>query len=329
MLAALRVCTLEFFSIFQKGSMALFNKRSTLQVIALVLIVIGANTFAESKKGYQIPNTEVHIIPSKPAKRPYQVWVDFPESYAKSNKKFPVVFVTDPQYAFTLAHGVRHLLGRRGQNIEDFILVGLSMPQGEDIAAGRSRDYTPTNPLPKDKSKRDPKTYAADQYGQAETYRNYIESEVLPFIAKNYRADMQRKVLIGHSYGSLFAAYTLLTKPSLFETYILGSPSFWFDRHVIFKIEEQYAKNHQDLKARVMMFAGSYETTGSGERYYKDTDLTGDVLKFEKQLKARKYPGLEIGAKILADEDHFTVFSNLLGRGLLWALPGFGPYTSG
>lgn len=309
--------------------MVQFGRRKALQALVLALMGINATAFAQSKNGYQIPNTEVHIIPSQPAKRQYQVWVDLPEAYTKSNKKFPVVFVTDPQYAFTLTHGVRHLIGRRGQNIEDFILVGLSMPQGADIAAGRSRDYTPTNPLAKDKSKRDPKTYAADQYGEAEIYRNYVEYEVLPFIAKNYRADMQRKVLIGHSYGSLFAAFTLLTKPGLFENYILGSPSFWFDRHVIFKFEEQYAKSHQDLKARVMMFAGSYETIGNGERYYKETDLTGDVLRFEKQLKARNYPSLEIGAKILADEDHLTVFGNVLGRGLLWALPGFGPYTNG
>ena len=29
----------------------------------------------------------------------YQVWIDLPASYATSDRKFPVVFVTDPQYA--------------------------------------------------------------------------------------------------------------------------------------------------------------------------------------------------------------------------------------
>lgn len=284
---------------------------------------------ANSSIPYQIPNTQIHVLTSKTSSRPYQIWVDLPDSYTKNDKKLPVVFVTDPQYAFTLVHGVRHLVGRRGQNIEDFILVGLSMPAGVDIASARSRDYTPSNPLPKDKRNRDPNNYSADVYGEAEEYRNYIENQVFPFLAKNFRADMERKVLIGHSYGSLFGAYTLLTKPELFETYILGSPSFWFDHHSILKFEEQYAKTHRDLKARVMMFAGSFETTGNGERYYKETDLTGDVLRFENLLKTRNYPSLFISSKILSDEDHFTVFPSLLSRGLIWALPGFGPYTSG
>lgn len=296
---------------------------------ALIVCLFSVHSVALASDGYQIPNTEVHVLPSKASKRAYQVWIDLPDAYAKSKKNFPVVFVTDPQYAFTLTHGVRHLLGRRGQNIEDFILVGLSMPQGEDIAMGRSRDYTPTNPLLRDKDKRDSNTYGAPTYGDAETYRNYLESEVFPFIAKHYRADMQRKVLVGHSYGALFASYTLFTKPSLFQTYILGSPSFWFDQHSILQIEAQYAKQHTDLKARVIMFAGSFETKGKGDRYYKDTDLTGDMLRLQKRLKSRHYPSLEVEAKVLADEDHFTVFPNLLGRGLLWALPGFGPYISG
>lgn len=203
------------------------------------------------------------------------------------------------------------------------------MPVGVDIVSARARDHTPTNPLPKDKRDRDPNNYSADVYGEAEVYRNYIETEVFPFIAKTYRANMERKVLIGHSYGSLFGTYTLLTKPEMFESYILGSPSFWFDKQSILKFEEQYAKSHSDLKARVLMFAGSFETTGEGQRYYKEIDLAGDVIRFEKRLKSRNYPNLFIDSKILRDEDHYTAFPSLLSRGLLWALPGFWPYTSG
>lgn len=279
--------------------------------------------------GYVIPNSEVHTLSSPATERPYQVWVSLPANYNQTGKKYPVVFVTDPQYSFSLVHGVRHLVGRRGQNIEDFVLVGLAMPPGADIGAGRSRDYTPSDPLPKDRSLRDPNNYSYDQYGEAEIYRRYVDETVFPFIERNYRVDMRRKVFIGHSYGGLFGACMLLTKPSMFERYILGSPSFWFDKHKIFELEARYASSHRDLHARVMMFAGSFETQGEGERYYKETDLVGDMQRFANLLQNRKYPNLEISAKVMHDEDHYTVFAVMLSRGLLWALPGFGPYTSG
>lgn len=133
----------------------------------------------------------------------------------------------------------------------------------------------------------------------------------------------------GHSLGGLFGSFILLTKPGMFQSYILGSPSLWFDGREIFKYEESYARNHTDLRARVMMFAGMYETPGPGQRYYKTTDLIGDMHALERKLKARRYPGLSIRSEVIADEDHLTVFPILISRGLLWALPGTGPYVSG
>jgi predicted alpha/beta superfamily hydrolase len=293
----------------------------------LALVCTSAWSASAPTTAYQIPNTVVHELPSKTSQRSYQVWVDLPASYATSDKKYPVVFVTDPQYAFTLVHGIRHLLGRSGQNIEDFILVGLAHAQGEDAFTSRSRDYTPTNPLKN--PKRDPDTYGASEYGGAAAYRDYVESEVFRLIATQYRADMGRKVLIGHSYGALFGAYTLLTKPQMFQSYILGSPSLWFDQRVIQTLEQQYAQDHKDLNARVMLFAGGFETIRPGPRYYKKTDLVKDTRQFEATLKRRHYPSLQIGSQIVEGEDHFTVYPTLVGRGLLWALPGFGPYISG
>jgi len=136
-------------------------------------------------------------------------------------------------------------------------------------------------------------------------------------------------VLIGHSYGGLFGAFVLVTKPTLFSKYILGSPSLWFNKDEILRFENLYATNHDDLEARVAMFAGEYETLGSTQRHFKTTDLIGKMQSFEKILKNRNYVSLEISSTVLQDEDHYTVFPNLVSRGLLWALPGYGPYTSG
>ena len=40
---------------------------------------------------------------------------------------------------------------------------------------------------------------------------------------------MNRKVLVGHSYGALFGFHVLFTRPEMFSGYVFGSPSLWFD----------------------------------------------------------------------------------------------------
>jgi predicted alpha/beta superfamily hydrolase len=281
----------------------------------------------EQPRALELPNTAVYELPANGSGRRYQVWVDVPASYADSTKQYPVVFVTDAGYAFPLVRSIRNLLGRRGRNIEDFILVGLPPEQGLTSKESRSRDYTPSNPLLNPAFNRN--DYSAAHYGEAAAYRDYIEQQVFPLVAKHYRADMSRKVFAGHSFGGLFGSYVLLTRPTMFQSYILGSPSLWFDKRDILKHEEAYARTHADLPARVMMYTGMYETIKPGPRYFKDGDLVGDMQAFERKLKARHYPNLAVGSQVIADEDHLTVFPSLVSRGLLWALPGYGPYISG
>lgn len=272
------------------------------------------------------PTSAVHELPSTSGRR-YQLWVDLPASYAASDKPLPVVFVTDPNFSFAVTRTIRNFTGQRGRNIEDFILVGLTHDPGVAPLASRSRDYTPTNPLPGKAD--DSNDYSSPAYGEAEAYRNYVETKVFPLIARTYRADMSRKTFLGHSYGSLFGLYAMFTRPGMFENYILGSPSLWFDRKVMYRFEGEYAAAHRDLKARVVMVAGSYETPGPTSRHYKDNDLVGEMQRFEARLKSRHYPSLNIRSEVAEGEDHFTVFHDVATRGLISLLPGKGPYSSG
>ena len=274
----------------------------------------------------ELANTTAHELPDPATGRVYPLWVDVPASYAGADKPLPVVFVTDATYSFPLVRSIRNLLGQRGRNIEDFVLVGLPPQAGLSSKESRSRDYTHSDPLRKPTDSGD---YSAPRYGEAAAYRDYIERTVFPFVASNYRVDMSRKVFVGHSYGGLFGSYVLLTKPAMFRHYILGSPSLWFDGHSLLQVEAAYAATHQDLPADVMMYAGSFETVRPGPRFYKDTELVGDMQAFERRLRSRGYPSLRVGSTVIADEDHLTVFPTLVSRGLLHALPGTGPYISG
>jgi hypothetical protein len=58
----------------------------------------------------------------------------------------------------------------------------------------------------------------------------------LPF-KTNYRTQPFR-IITGHSFGALFAAYALLNQPELFNAYLCISTSFWFDDNVLTRRSE-------------------------------------------------------------------------------------------
>jgi predicted alpha/beta superfamily hydrolase len=270
---------------------------------------------------YVLEGTEVRGIRSTRLNRDYELYVSLPASYASTNRRYPVVFATDANYAFPVIRSIAKRVGNGGKDIEEFILVGLSYAKGDTPEFSRRRDYTPTATA--DKSPVSDMPGRAPVFGEAEAYRQHIATEVFPFVAALYRADMSRRVLVGHSYGSLLGVHVLLTEPTMFEQYVLGSPSLWFNRRVMFEREREYAATHRDLKARVFIATGAYETVkpaSSNPRYNDTVDMVGDVAAFGKALKSRRYPGLHLHTQVIADEDHLTVAPAVYTRGLVWAL---------
>lgn len=273
--------------------------------------------------GYVLSNTEVRDIASATLHRDYQLFISLPPSYQEQpTRRFPVVFVTDANYAFPLIRSIAARVGDHGDGLEDFVLVGLSYAKGDTPAYSRARDYTPTPHGGKDAKSDMPGR--APIYGEAEAYRQFIANEVFPFVAKNYRVDMTHKTFSGHSYGGLLGVHMLLTEPSMFERYIISSPSLWFDDKVMLARERDYAQTHADMPADVFLVIGGYETlnpASKDKRYNHSKDMVRDLQTFETQLKSRRYPGLHVESHVVADEDHLTVYPDSITHGLMWALP--------
>ncbi|MFC5743120.1 alpha/beta hydrolase [Dyella tabacisoli] len=280
---------------------------------------------APASTGYVLKNTEVRDIASATLHRDYQVFVSLPPSYEEQpTRRFPVVFVTDANYAFPLIRSIATRVGDHGSGLEEFVLVGLSYAKDETPTYSRQRDYTPTPNGPTSKDAVSDMPGRSPVYGEAEAYRKFIADEVFPFVAKNYRVDMHRKIFSGHSYGGLLGVQMLLTEPTMFERYIISSPSLWFDNKVMLARERDYAAAHKDMPADVLMMTGGYETinpASKDKRYNHTRDMVRDMQTFEAQLKSRHYPGLHIESQTIADEDHLTVYPDAITHGLLWALP--------
>lgn len=307
--------------------------RHTIAVAMLVLLLAGCDAPIQAQRNsslpgnqpeqrgeglpYELAGTSVYAVPDPRSGRTYQVFVDLPRSYHQNpERKFPVVYVTDADYAFPVVRSITRRLNVDRPRVEEFVLIGLSYARGQSPAESRRRDYTPTAAGSEDST--------PDQvHGQGAAYRDYIKTQVMPFVEKHFRTDSDRKYFIGHSYGGLLGAQILFTQPDMFSGYVLGSPSFWYDQRHIFKLEEGFGNTHTNLSAKVYLYIGEYEARRKGDkRYYQDFfDMVLDNKAFTAALENRRYPDLMLKSEILNDEDHLTVAPRGFTKGLLYLLP--------
>ena len=258
---------------------------------------------------FAVPGSKVHTLPASAQGRVYQIYVKTPFGYdapENAGRTWPVIYLNDGPYTFQVASGVTHL-PYRFNRLQQAILVGISYAQGDDGMVSRRRDMTPW---------RDPGLPSAS--GGAPQYLAFIKGQVLPFVESRYRADPRRRTLAGQSYGGLFGAWVAVTEPELFDSYILTSPSLWYDDHQMFKAEAAYAIRHKDLKARIYLATGELERPRPGG---DAEDMVADQRAFAKALRSRGYPGLKIRDEVTAGTVHETTFPVGLVHGLEWRFP--------
>jgi predicted alpha/beta superfamily hydrolase len=144
------------------------------------------------------------------------------------------------------------------------IVVGIA-------SVDRQRDFTFPTTL-KEQKTRFPTT------GHSDKFISFIEKELQPYIQSKYRTNAD-KTIIGQSLGGLLATEVLLKKPTLFNKYIIISPSLWWDNGSLL---------HQP-------------STLFTEKYQQPTDIYIGVGK--EGLTPTKIPRvMEVDANILADK---------------------------
>ncbi|MFP8844264.1 alpha/beta hydrolase [Shewanella baltica] len=150
--------------------------------------------------------------------------------------------------------------------------------------------------------------------GEALNYLTFIESEVIPFVETHYRATPDHRTLAGQSLGGSFGVLTLLTKPQLFENYILTSPSLWIHDSYLFELEKQFAAKNTELKAKIYFATGAMETPANGSK----NDMVGLQNAFVAKLRSRNYSSLEVKDDIIEGAYHETTFPIGFTKGALW-----------
>lgn len=187
-------------------------------VVAFVATIFSAAAAAEA---VSLPRTSTHFIESKANGVEYKLYVSIPRSYEQSKERYSVIYLLDADYSFAIARNVvEHLADR--DHLRWAIVVGIAYAGPDRYRANRTRDYTP---------RFSPKGGYGPEYqkqsGGGPKFLKFLKEELIPFVDRSWRTTSEQ-VLVGHSYGGLFAAWTLLNAPRSFAGYIIVSPSLWY-----------------------------------------------------------------------------------------------------
>ncbi len=218
-----------------------------------------------------------------------------PKNYENSQKTYPVMYVLDSYYKFDKAVGTLQSLVLN-ELIPDMIIIGIRNTR-------RNRDLTPgTEILDEGSKKRLPNAGGADRF----TY--FLEKELIPYVNKNYRT-APYKILVGHSLGGLFNAYTFFKNPELFEAYLTISPSLWYENKIFEKELDEVLKDHEDISSKFYMSIANEGGTMLGNTYI----LAG---KFKSYIHQHKNVDLKFMFDPMFDYTHGTVSYPSIYNGL-------------
>jgi len=242
----------------------------------------------------------------------YEVRVGLPRSYGDTARRFPIVYVLDGNALFGLATDLSRLLSLNPA-FPETIVVGIAYPRAGRGAVLRRRlaDFTPTN-VPQEDTLHGAHTLPpGDRSGNAPVFTQVLLREILPLVERRFRADSTRRMLWGYSLGGLFALGVLLEHPGVFRSYLVSSPSLWWDRRWIFGREAELARRTGELPARLFLSAGTLEQAADPW-----AEMATNLELLQKTLAGRGYRGLEVSAALLADETHLSVPAASFSRGI-------------
>jgi len=110
-------------------------------------------------------------------------------------------------------------------------------------------------------------------------------------------------MLIGQSLGGLLATEILLKRPTLFDSYIIISPSLWWDNGSLFNLSSSILEENYAQPTSVYIAVGKEGLTPGAIPRVMEVDAN---LLAEK-LKSGKNKNLNVYFDYLPEEDHATI----------------------
>lgn len=255
-------------------------------------------------------------------------WVSLPSDYDSTNT-YPVMYVLDAEWRFSLTNALEKDLSRDGK-IPPHIVVGITHPN-------RRLDMTFSTSKVKYDGKLDTTSFNSQNSGNGPDFLKFIEDELLEEVNLRYSTS-GFNVLIGHSLGGYFCSYILPIQKS-FKSLQIYDPSIWYSegeaiQHLdsnlsqnsgctIFlssssNFENQFAYHHKKIEELNESF-NRFPAIHNEYKYYEDESHNSIYLHSFLDGMSMLYNGYEMkmGAwqtniSVAIIEEHYKQFSKTI-----------------
>ncbi len=269
-----------------------------IRTFPFILTFFTTLTFAQTNPSKQTDNSKPFVlgvieeIQSTQLGEKRTINIYLPEGYNQDDTtKYPVIYLLDGGADEDFIHvvGIVQFNNFSWINrIPKSIVVGIANTD-------RKKDFTYPTTIEADK-KRYPTT------GHSDKFIAFLEKELQPFIEKKYRATSSG-TLIGESLGGLLATEILLKKPTLFNKYMIISPSLWWDNGSLLNQSSEILQEGFSQKTDVYIGVGKEGLTPGDIPRVMEVDAN---LLAEK-LKSTKSKNVTVYFDYLPQEDHATI----------------------
>lgn len=252
--------------------------------VTILFVLCTSGTFATvSKKN--LVSTSVYSTVLK-EKRELQILL--PGEFENTYYSYPVIYLLDAESNFGTGVEVLSFL-MDNHFIPPHIVVGI--PNTD-----RFRDMTPVDSVLN-------KTIFPSR-GGANTFIKTLETDVFPFISKQYRGSSQRLVL-GHNYSGLFVMHAFLSRNELFDRYMAFSPILWWNDTAMLNDLDNYLSKSSSLRKYLFVSFAS-----------EAKNMLEACKSFAKIMEEKAPSDLKWKYEWMPDEDHYSLYRKSLMKGM-------------
>lgn len=264
----------------------------SISLLSLFILLLSAD-ISHAQEKQKLISAEKVSINSSILNEERVLSIYLPDNYEQTSQKLPVLYVLDGRAHFQHAISATTFLSRRGI-IPQMIVVSIHN-------IDRNRDFSPVH------------TERVPTSGGAEKFLKFLSDELTPYIAENYKAS-GFSILMGHSFGGTFTAYSLLTNPELFDGYIAISPFLQYADNYIVNESKKLLKSKYDHQKYY------YMTVGNEPDYYSP------LGEFSAAIREKSKEAIDFEYVKMESEDHTSIPYITLFKGLrfifsAWQLP--------
>lgn len=252
----------------------------TICLVGWAFLAISPQSILAQPKGEPITIGEKFEMESSVLGETRPYIIGLPDDYETSGQSYPVLYLLDGDGHFHHTTGTVDFLARNGRMPQ---MIVVAIPNTTD----RTRDLTP--PILKADKSRFPTA------GGADNMLRFIGEELMPEIEKNYRTSPYR-VLIGHSFGGLFAIHAMVHRPELFDALLAISPSLWWDQQQLVEQARTFLLKNPEYEARLYMTMAN-----------EGGDMLGGAWKLSAVMEEKAPAGLDWEFRLMDEEDHGSI----------------------